>query len=183
MSPCLIKTHVCVCVCVCTRMHGACLCVCVRMCVRVRVCVCVCVLMHAYVCVCVLHLLNLCSSMYCRIMFRCVHKLTWLCFSRSLLIGHFCENNAFYILLSWLPTFFHENFPSARVSTLHLFHAFCSWNFSISKGEYPASIPCFLLTIFFHQQGWVPSVLGACFSLRTSCVKLHLCALSFTLHY
>ena len=100
---------------------------CVRMCVRVHVCVCVCVcvLMHAYVCVCVLHLLNLCSSMYCRIMFRCAHKLTWLCFSRSLLIGHFCENNAFYILLSWLPTFFHENFPSARVSTLRLFHAFC----------------------------------------------------------
>ncbi|KAK7482245.1 hypothetical protein BaRGS_00026488 [Batillaria attramentaria] len=32
----------------------------------------------------------------------------------SLLIGHFCENNAFYILLSWLPTFFHENFPSAK---------------------------------------------------------------------
>ncbi|XP_076440135.1 LOW QUALITY PROTEIN: voltage-gated purine nucleotide uniporter SLC17A9-like [Babylonia areolata] len=32
----------------------------------------------------------------------------------SLLVGHFCENNAFYILLSWLPTFFHENFPSAK---------------------------------------------------------------------
>ncbi|KAL8590485.1 hypothetical protein ACOMHN_011698 [Nucella lapillus] len=32
----------------------------------------------------------------------------------SLLVGHFCENNAFYILLSWLPTYFHENFPSAR---------------------------------------------------------------------
>ncbi|KAK7100474.1 voltage-gated purine nucleotide uniporter SLC17A9-like isoform X1 [Littorina saxatilis] len=32
----------------------------------------------------------------------------------SLLIGHFCENNAFYILLSWLPTFFHENFPDAK---------------------------------------------------------------------
>ncbi|KAK3602604.1 hypothetical protein CHS0354_034330 [Potamilus streckersoni] len=32
----------------------------------------------------------------------------------SLLIGHFCQNNAFYILLSWLPTYFHENFPDAK---------------------------------------------------------------------
>lgn len=32
----------------------------------------------------------------------------------SLLVGHFCENNAFYILLSWLPTYFHENFPDAK---------------------------------------------------------------------
>lgn len=32
----------------------------------------------------------------------------------SLIIGHFCENNAFFILLSWLPTYFHENFPDAK---------------------------------------------------------------------
>ncbi|XP_069126561.1 voltage-gated purine nucleotide uniporter SLC17A9-like isoform X1 [Argopecten irradians] len=32
----------------------------------------------------------------------------------SLLVGHFCENNAFFILLSWLPTYFHENFPDAK---------------------------------------------------------------------
>ncbi|KAL5022120.1 hypothetical protein ScPMuIL_001275 [Solemya velum] len=32
----------------------------------------------------------------------------------SLIVGHFCQNNAFYILLSWLPTYFHENFPSAK---------------------------------------------------------------------
>lgn len=32
----------------------------------------------------------------------------------SLLIGHFCEQNAFYILLSWLPTYFHENYPDAK---------------------------------------------------------------------
>ncbi|ESO96227.1 hypothetical protein LOTGIDRAFT_176626, partial [Lottia gigantea] len=32
----------------------------------------------------------------------------------SLIVGHFCENNAFYILLSWLPTYFHENFPHAK---------------------------------------------------------------------
>lgn len=39
--------------------------------------------------------------------------------SRSLIVGHFCENNAFYILLSWLPTYFHENFPTAKVSYVH----------------------------------------------------------------
>lgn len=32
----------------------------------------------------------------------------------SMIVGHFCENNAFFILLSWLPTYFHENFPDAK---------------------------------------------------------------------
>ncbi|PVD23171.1 hypothetical protein C0Q70_16434 [Pomacea canaliculata] len=32
----------------------------------------------------------------------------------SLLVANYCQSNAFYILLSWLPTFFHENFPEAR---------------------------------------------------------------------
>ncbi|KAI8773926.1 solute carrier family 17 member 9-like [Biomphalaria glabrata] len=32
----------------------------------------------------------------------------------SILVGHFCENNAFFILLSWIPTYFHENFPTAK---------------------------------------------------------------------
>lgn len=27
---------------------------------------------------------------------------------------HFCQNNCFFILLSWLPTYFHDNFPEAR---------------------------------------------------------------------
>ncbi|KAL8590484.1 hypothetical protein ACOMHN_011697 [Nucella lapillus] len=39
-------------------------------------------------------------------------------FSRSsfwaLLVANYCYNNGFYILLSWLPTFFHENFPDAK---------------------------------------------------------------------
>ena len=147
----------CLCVYMCVCMHArrhvyvcVCVCVCVYSCMRVCVCACM--------CVCVLHLLNLCSSMYCRSMFCCMYKLTWLCFSRSLLIGHFCENNAFYILLSWLPTFFHENFPSARVSTRRLFHALCQCG------------------------GW-KRLLGAGFSLWTLCVKLHLCALSFPAHY
>lgn len=32
----------------------------------------------------------------------------------ALLISNYCSNNGFYILLSWLPTFFHENFPDAK---------------------------------------------------------------------
>ena len=27
---------------------------------------------------------------------------------------HFCQNNCFFILLSWLPTYFHDNFPGAQ---------------------------------------------------------------------
>lgn len=30
----------------------------------------------------------------------------------AIIIGHYCMNNTFFILLSWLPTYFHENFPS-----------------------------------------------------------------------
>lgn len=30
------------------------------------------------------------------------------------MICHFCQNNCFFILLSWLPTYFHDNFPTAR---------------------------------------------------------------------
>lgn len=31
----------------------------------------------------------------------------------ALLVANYCSNNGFYILMSWLPTFFHENFPDA----------------------------------------------------------------------
>lgn len=34
----------------------------------------------------------------------------WAC-----LLAHSCEMNCFFVLLSWLPTFFHENFPLAKV--------------------------------------------------------------------
>ena len=47
-------------------------------------------------------------------MWRYINSCKPLCY-RSLIIGHFCENNAFFILLSWLPTYFHENFPDAKV--------------------------------------------------------------------
>ena len=35
-------------------------------------------------------------------------------FSRACAICHFCQNNCFYILLSWLPTYFHDNFPGEK---------------------------------------------------------------------
>jgi len=36
-----------------------------------------------------------------------------LSFYRACIVCHFCQNNCFFILLSWLPTYFHDNFPSA----------------------------------------------------------------------
>jgi ACS family sodium-dependent inorganic phosphate cotransporter-like MFS transporter 9 len=35
---------------------------------------------------------------------------------RAVVVGHFCNNNAYFILLSWLPTYFQENFPGEKVS-------------------------------------------------------------------
>jgi ACS family sodium-dependent inorganic phosphate cotransporter-like MFS transporter 9 len=32
----------------------------------------------------------------------------------SLIVAHVCQNNAYYILLTWLPTYFQENFPGSR---------------------------------------------------------------------
>ncbi|XP_035826482.1 solute carrier family 17 member 9 isoform X2 [Aplysia californica] len=32
----------------------------------------------------------------------------------ALLVGHFCHAYSFFVLLSWLPTYFHENFPTAK---------------------------------------------------------------------
>ncbi len=33
---------------------------------------------------------------------------------RACIVCHFCQNNCFFILLSWLPTYFHDNFPGAK---------------------------------------------------------------------
>ena len=33
---------------------------------------------------------------------------------RACIVCHFCQNNCFFILLSWLPTYFHDNFPEAK---------------------------------------------------------------------
>ncbi|XP_064626671.1 voltage-gated purine nucleotide uniporter SLC17A9-like isoform X2 [Lineus longissimus] len=32
----------------------------------------------------------------------------------SIIFGHMTETNAFFVLLSWLPTYFHDNFPGAK---------------------------------------------------------------------
>lgn len=35
----------------------------------------------------------------------------WAC-----VLAHACQNNCFFVLLSWLPTYFHDEFPQAEVS-------------------------------------------------------------------
>lgn len=37
----------------------------------------------------------------------------WAC-----VLTHACEMNCFFVLLSWLPTYFHENYPNAKVRSL-----------------------------------------------------------------
>lgn len=32
----------------------------------------------------------------------------------AMVITHACQNNCFFVLLSWLPTYFHEGFPHAK---------------------------------------------------------------------
>ena len=55
---------------------------------------------------------SVCSlRVYCQFLF----EFLLLFFPRALLVANYCTNNGFYILLSWLPTFFHENFPDAKV--------------------------------------------------------------------
>lgn len=34
----------------------------------------------------------------------------------AMVITHACQNNCFFVLLSWMPTYFHEGFPHAKVS-------------------------------------------------------------------
>lgn len=36
----------------------------------------------------------------------------WAC-----VLAHACQNNCFFVLLSWLPTYFHDGFPQAKVSS------------------------------------------------------------------
>lgn len=36
-------------------------------------------------------------------------------FFRSCVIGHACQNNCFFVLLSWMPTYFHDTFPEVKV--------------------------------------------------------------------
>lgn len=44
----------------------------------------------------------------------------WAC-----ILAHACEMNCFFVLLSWLPTFFHENYPQAQVTQFY--------NYNLSK--------------------------------------------------
>lgn len=38
----------------------------------------------------------------------------------AMVVAHACQNNCFYVLLSWLPTYFHEGFPHAKVMKLEV---------------------------------------------------------------
>lgn len=42
-----------------------------------------------------------------------VHILTII--FRSCVIGHACQNNCFFVLLSWMPMYFHDTFPEVKV--------------------------------------------------------------------
>lgn len=44
----------------------------------------------------------------------------------SMVIAHACQNNCFFVLLSWLPTYFHDGFPQAKV--YHYFDSAVSRN-------------------------------------------------------
>ena len=37
-------------------------------------------------------------------------------YCRAMLIGHFTMSYAFFVFLFWLPTFFKEKFPDAKVT-------------------------------------------------------------------
>merc|ERR1719429_527004 len=52
-------------------------------------------------------------------------QVPWLIYMKSpalwaCVICHFCNNNCFFILLSWLPTYFHDNFPEAPSSVFNV---------------------------------------------------------------
>ncbi|KAM7299296.1 solute carrier family 17 member 9 [Ixodes scapularis] len=47
-------------------------------------------------------------------------RVPWIAYFRSpsfwvILLAHFTENNSYFILISWLPTYFHERFPEAQM--------------------------------------------------------------------
>ncbi|KAH6924215.1 hypothetical protein HPB50_013860 [Hyalomma asiaticum] len=50
-------------------------------------------------------------------------KVPWFTYFRSpsfwvILLAHFTENNSYFILISWLPTYFHERFPDAKANRM-----------------------------------------------------------------
>lgn len=54
-------------------------------------------------------------------------------FFRSCVIGHACQNNCFFLLLSWLPTYFHDTFPDAKVKLKTTFVMFDVWKINLSS--------------------------------------------------
>ena len=60
---------------------------------------------------------------------------------RACAICHFCQNNCFFILLSWLPTYFHDNFPQAQ-----------SWIFNV--------VPWLLMVPGVAAAGWLSNKLS-----------------------
>lgn len=50
----------------------------------------------------------------------------WAC-----VFGHACQNNCFFLLMSWMPTYFHENYPHAKGWIVNvvpwLFGIFCTF--------------------------------------------------------
>lgn len=45
----------------------------------------------------------------------------------AMVFAHACQNNCFFVLLSWLPTYFHEGFPHAKVSSPLSYGHFIWW--------------------------------------------------------
>jgi len=79
---------------------------------------------------------------------------------RACMICHFCQNNCFFLLLSWLPTYFHDNFPDAK-----------SWIFNIVP--WCLMIPGILTSkhlyqigFFWNHKKWFHCFLGGYLSQR-----------------
>ena len=64
---------------------------------------------------------------------------------RACIFCHFCQNNCFFILLSWLPTYFHDNFPEAK-----------SWIFNVVPWllMVPGIGLASLVSNYFHHKGY-----------------------------
>jgi ACS family sodium-dependent inorganic phosphate cotransporter-like MFS transporter 9 len=54
----------------------------------------------------------------------------------SLIVAHVCQNNAYYILLTWLPTYFQENYPGSRVRVIYCADADSLYDFITTKNVY-----------------------------------------------
>ncbi|KAM3180115.1 hypothetical protein ACTXT7_016938 [Hymenolepis weldensis] len=82
---------------------------------------------------------------------------------KSMLLGNFVFNNTFYIILNWLPSYFHDNYPDAK-----------SWIFNVVP--WLIVVPCTLLSGFLADwmvtlEGFYPSLL--CMALVLACCGFH----------